>query len=44
MNVKHTPTEIVHKGQKGGNTGCGTSNRQYLGVHSRPLEQILPIK
>ncbi|WP_185146893.1 hypothetical protein [Chryseobacterium echinoideorum] len=24
MNVKHTPTEIVHKGQKGGTTGCGT--------------------
>lgn len=24
MNVKHTPTEIVHKGQKGGTTGFGT--------------------
>ncbi|SEW44086.1 hypothetical protein SAMN05421841_3145 [Chryseobacterium wanjuense] len=25
MNVKHTPTNIVHKGQKGGMTGCGTN-------------------
>ena len=23
MAVKHTPTEIVHKGTKGGTTGCG---------------------
>lgn len=24
MAVKHTPTEIVHKGTKGRITGCGT--------------------
>ena len=23
MAVKHTPTDIVHKGTKGGTTGCG---------------------
>jgi hypothetical protein len=23
MAVKHTPTGIVHKGSKGGQTGCG---------------------
>jgi hypothetical protein len=25
MPVKHQPTEMVHKGQKGGTTGCGTN-------------------
>lgn len=24
MAVKHIPTNIVHKGTKGGTTGCGT--------------------
>jgi hypothetical protein len=24
MAVKHTPTEITHKGEKGRTTGCGT--------------------
>jgi len=24
MAVKHTPTEITHKGEKGGTRGCGT--------------------
>jgi hypothetical protein len=23
MAVKHTPTGVVHKGSKGGSTGCG---------------------
>jgi hypothetical protein len=23
MNVKHTTTNIIHKGNKGGKTGCG---------------------
>lgn len=30
MNVKHTPTNITHKGQKGATTGCGTNTN----VHS----------
>ncbi|MFN4364536.1 hypothetical protein [Chryseobacterium hispalense] len=29
MNVKHTPTDIVHKGQKGGTTGCGTDTNAH---------------
>ncbi|WP_308006841.1 hypothetical protein [uncultured Chryseobacterium sp.] len=32
MNVRHTPTAIVHKGQKGGTTGCGT-NTNTLSSH-----------
>jgi hypothetical protein len=32
MNVKHTPTGIVHKGQKGGTTGCGT-NTNTISTH-----------
>lgn len=27
MAVKHTPTGVVHKGNKGGKTGCGTDTR-----------------
>jgi hypothetical protein len=27
MAVKHTPTGVVHSGNKGGTTGCGTSTR-----------------
>ncbi|WP_323787910.1 hypothetical protein [Psychroserpens sp.] len=27
MAVRHTPTRIVHKGQKGTNTGCGTDTK-----------------
>ncbi|WP_294264463.1 hypothetical protein [uncultured Chryseobacterium sp.] len=29
MSVKHTPTDIVHKGQKGGKTGCGTDTTEH---------------
>lgn len=29
MTVKHTPTGIVHKGTKGGTTGCGADTRDY---------------
>lgn len=25
MAVKHTPTSIVHRGMKGGTTGCGVN-------------------
>lgn len=28
MPVKHKPTEIVHKGTKGGTTGCGTDTKK----------------
>lgn len=28
MAIKHIPTGIVHKGTKGGTTGCGTDTRQ----------------
>jgi len=28
MVVKHTPTEIVHKGTKGGKTGCGYDTKE----------------
>lgn len=29
MTVKHTPTGIVHKGTKGGTTGCGADTRDH---------------
>lgn len=32
MNIRHTPAAIVHKGQKGGTTGCGT-NTNTLSSH-----------
>ncbi len=28
MAVKHTPTGIVHKGTKGGHTGCGVDTKK----------------
>ncbi|GGF72968.1 hypothetical protein [Wenyingzhuangia marina] len=28
MAVKHLPTGIIHLGQKGGTTGCGTNTNQ----------------
>jgi len=28
MAVKHTPTGIVHKGNKGGQTGCGFDTKK----------------
>jgi hypothetical protein len=27
MAVRHTPTGVVHQGNKGGNTGCGTDTK-----------------
>lgn len=27
MAVKHTPTNIVHQGTKGGTTGCGSNTK-----------------
>ena len=29
MAVKHTPTDIVHQGSKGGTTGCGTNTNDH---------------
>ena len=29
MSVKHTPTGIVHKGSKGGTTGCGFDTTEH---------------
>lgn len=29
MAVKHNPTGEVHKGQKGGTTGCGTNTNLH---------------
>lgn len=29
MAVKHTPTNEVHKGTKGGKTGCGFDTREH---------------
>lgn len=29
MAVKHTPTKEVHKGTKGGKTGCGFDTREH---------------
>ncbi|MAN03255.1 MAG: hypothetical protein CMI36_13290 [Owenweeksia sp.] len=29
MAVKHTPTNEVHRGSKGGTTGCGTDTKKH---------------
>lgn len=29
MAVEHTPTQEVHKGTKGGTTGCGTDTNKH---------------
>lgn len=39
MAVKHIPTSIVHKGRKGGITGCGTNTNvkrnHWVGTSSK---------
>lgn len=30
MAVKHTPTGVVHKGSKGGATGCGSNTNEKI--------------
>lgn len=30
MAVTHTPTGVVHQGNKGGKTGCGYNTREHL--------------
>ncbi|WP_394906753.1 hypothetical protein [uncultured Mesonia sp.] len=29
MPVKHTPTEIIHQGNKGGKTACGENTNEH---------------
>jgi hypothetical protein len=29
MAVKHTPTDVVHQGSKGGTTGCGANTKDH---------------
>ncbi|GAA4892552.1 hypothetical protein [Ferrimonas pelagia] len=29
MAVKHTPTGVVHQGNKGGKTGCGVDTKKH---------------
>jgi len=29
MAVKHTPTNVIHSGTKGGTTGCGFDTREH---------------
>lgn len=40
MAVKHTPTNEVHKGHKGGVTGCGFDTRENPGHWSNTNEKI----
>ncbi|ADF51947.1 MAG: hypothetical protein CMP12_13040 [Zunongwangia sp.] len=40
MAVKHTPTGIVHIGQKGGITGCGTDTKEHSNHWSNTSEKI----
>lgn len=40
MPVKHTPTGEVHKGQKGGTTGCGFSTTDHPSHWTNTSESI----
>lgn len=40
MNVKHISTDIVHKGQKGGTTGCGTDTNEHPTHWTNTTEKI----
>ncbi|WP_295230483.1 hypothetical protein [uncultured Chryseobacterium sp.] len=40
MNVKHTPTGIVHKGQMRGSTGCGTNTNVHPDHWTNTGQQI----
>lgn len=40
MAVKHVPTGIVHKGAKGGQTGCGFNTRDNSSHWLNTLEKI----
>ncbi|WAC03379.1 hypothetical protein N7U66_07555 [Lacinutrix neustonica] len=40
MAVKHTPTAIVHKGQKGNNTGCGKDTKEHASLWINTSEKV----
>jgi len=40
MAVKHTPIEEVHKGQKGGTTGCGFDTTDHSSHWVNTSERI----
>ena len=40
MVVKHIPTGIVHKGRKGGLTGCGFNTKEHLNHWINSYEKI----
>ncbi|MGO2324021.1 hypothetical protein [Vibrio casei] len=40
MAVKHTPTGVVHKGARGGNTGCGTDTNKHSDHWQNSHERI----
>ncbi len=40
MAVKHTPTNEVHKGYKGGKTGCGVDTTKHPGHWVSSSERI----
>ena len=40
MPVKHTPTQEVHKGSKGGTTGCGTNTNDHPSHWTNTSERI----
>lgn len=42
MVVKHKPTRKVHKGIKGGKTGCGVDTNKHL-EHWLILTNVLPV-
>lgn len=40
MSAKHTPTQEVHKGSKGGTTGCGTNTNDHPSQWVNTVERI----
>ncbi len=44
MAVKHLPTEEVHKGIKGGTTGCGFNTNEIPSHWATTYEKITCIK
>lgn len=40
MAVKHIPTEIVHKGSKGGITGCGQNTNTLSSHWQNTVERV----
>lgn len=40
MTVKHIPTGVVHSGQKGTNTGCGTDTKDHSNHWVNTSERI----